>query len=268
MADFVSAKRVSPPPRAAQDAAQARRRAGDRAPAGARGRAHARLRASIRTTAPRRGLPPGRRRPPTRPPPSVPQPSAPPTPPRPRCSDFAPFTDPRRNVGSLSDALAVRAVSGPDRDPLRTVGSGDAASTSSGCASIPTTARSTRSRPMLSATELANAKLYWQGIWRAGGIEADRARRLAQPGRRARLGPRRLHRRHLSAGQPADRPPRPPPTDEILVIPTQTPLAAAEAAAIAAYWQAIWLADGDAGAAAGGARRARSPPSARRAPPS
>ena len=35
-------------------------------------------------------------------------------------------------------------------------------------------------------------------------------------------------------------------TDEILVIPTTTALIAAEATAISTYWQAVWLADGDA----------------------
>ena len=35
------------------------------------------------------------------------------------------------------------------------------------------------------------------------------------------------------------------PTDEILVIPTQTVPVGADAAAISAYWQAMWLADGD-----------------------
>ncbi len=36
-------------------------------------------------------------------------------------------------------------------------------------------------------------------------------------------------------------------TDEILVIPTTTPLSAADSAAISTYWQSVWLADGDAG---------------------
>src|SRR2546430_5135986 len=36
-------------------------------------------------------------------------------------------------------------------------------------------------------------------------------------------------------------------TDEILVIPTDTPLSAPEATAISNYWQSVWLADGDSG---------------------
>ena len=35
------------------------------------------------------------------------------------------------------------------------------------------------------------------------------------------------------------------PTDEILVIPTDTPLSATEASAISTYWQSVWLADDD-----------------------
>ena len=67
-----------------------------------------------------------------------------------------------------------------------------------------------------------------------------------QPGGRPRLGTRRLAGRQLSASQ-LPRPTKTNATDEILVIPTTTPLSAADAAAISTYWQSVWLADGDAG---------------------
>ena len=100
--------------------------------------------------------------------------------------------------------------------------------------------------PVLSASELANAKLYWEGIWAAGGIEAQQ-----------RAAWRSLVAAHGSARaswildnyQPVNigaQPVKAASTDEILVIPTTTPLAAAEATAISTYWQAIWLADSDA----------------------
>ncbi|MGN6274765.1 MAG: hypothetical protein ACTHNP_02395 [Solirubrobacterales bacterium] len=100
--------------------------------------------------------------------------------------------------------------------------------------------------PTLSTTELENAKRYWMGIWRAGGVEGDE-----------RAAWRDLVGAHGSgrAGfivdeyQPtnlAERPTKAQPQDEILVIPTQAPPAAKEAEAIAAYWQAAWLATDEA----------------------
>src|SRR4029077_8877485 len=96
----------------------------------------------------------------------------------------------------------------------------------------------------LSATELANAKQYWQGIWRAGGIEDDqraawRSLVAAHGSSRAGYIVDTYQPTNLPAPVKVNR------ADEILVIPTQTALVAAEATAISAYWQAVWLADGD-----------------------
>src|SRR5207302_4338460 len=96
----------------------------------------------------------------------------------------------------------------------------------------------------LSDPELANAKLFWQGIWRAGGIEADE--RAAWQGLVGAHGSGRaswIVDHYGPTNLPA--PEKAAASDEILVIPTQTPLGNAEAAAIFAYWQKIWLADGD-----------------------
>jgi hypothetical protein len=101
--------------------------------------------------------------------------------------------------------------------------------------------------PQLSASELDNAKRYWCAIWSAGGVEADQ--RAAW---RSLVSAHGNGRSNFIADtyQPlnlADQPSKVKPTDEILVIPTQTPLGTAEGAAISAYWRAVWLADGDAG---------------------
>ena len=83
-------------------------------------------------------------------------------------------------------------------------------------------------------------------------------RRLARPGDRPRLRARGVDRRSsTSPSNLAAKPTKPRPHDVILTIATDTPLAAAEAAAIAAFWRAVWLADGDAGADGRRARRAR-----------
>ena len=95
------------------------------------------------------------------------------------------------------------------------------------------------------ATELASAKLYWEGIWAAGGRE--RGERAAWRGLVAAHGTGRAswivdnYQPTNLAGEPA----KAAESDEILVIPTQTPLGAADAGAVGAYWQAVWVADGD-----------------------
>jgi hypothetical protein len=97
----------------------------------------------------------------------------------------------------------------------------------------------------LSDVEVANAKLYWQGIWRAGGVEADERaawRSLVAAHGSGRAG------YILDTYKPtnlAEKPLKANPSDELLMIGTQAPLPAGEAAAIGAYWQAIWVAGED-----------------------
>ena len=89
------------------------------------------------------------------------------------------------------------------------------------------------------------SRTYWMNIWRAGGVENDQRGAWSAwslrtvPG--APAGWLTTFSRRISP-----EPNKAVATDEILVIPTTTPLHAAEAAAISTYWQSVWLADGDA----------------------
>jgi hypothetical protein len=158
---------------------------------------------------------------------------------------FAEFTDPRHNVSRLSDGLPFALLPVRLETRFATIGSGDAVKTQLWVRIYPDDCWIDTFEPTLSATELANAQVYWQGMWRAGGIEADQRaawRSLVAAHGSGRAGyivdtyqPTNL------AAQPA----KAETTDEILVIPTQSPPAAPDAAAITAYWQANWLADGD-----------------------
>jgi hypothetical protein len=155
---------------------------------------------------------------------------------------FAPFTDPRRNVGQLSDKSPFLLL--PVRVETRFGRSGDQHQL--WVRIYPDDCSIDTFEPTLSETELANAKLYWQRIWSAGGVEEQE-----------RGAWRSLVASHGSGRalwiieqyQPANlgaKPVKADPSDEILVIPTQAAPPAADASAIAAYWQRIWLADGDA----------------------
>src|SRR5258707_356842 len=100
--------------------------------------------------------------------------------------------------------------------------------------------------PMLSESELTNIKAYWMNIFRAGAVENDQRGawsslvRAHGSGRAGWLVDQ-FEPLNLSAA-----PTKTDPSDEILVIPTNTPLSAAEATAISTYWHSVWLADGDA----------------------
>lgn len=153
---------------------------------------------------------------------------------------FAPFTDPRRFTAELGDSVPFALL--PVRLETRfvRVPAGDASRPQLWVRIYPDDCWIDTFEPMLAAAELANAKLYWQRIWRAGGIEADQ--RAAWSGLVVAHGSGRAGY-IVDTYQPVNEPAAPVKanaTDVILVIPTQAPLNAVEAAAITAYWQAVW----------------------------
>jgi hypothetical protein len=154
---------------------------------------------------------------------------------------FASFTDPRRNLGTLGDQSPFLLF--PVRIETRFVNASDAPQL--WVRIYPDDCSIDTFEDTFSATELANAKIFWQGMWRAGGIEADQ--RAAWRGLVAAHGSGRSAwiEDHYQPVNLATAPVKAAASDQILVIPTQTPLASAEAAAISAYWAALWLADGD-----------------------
>jgi hypothetical protein len=156
---------------------------------------------------------------------------------------FAGFTDPRQNVERLSADLPFLFL--PVRVETRFVTEGTPSRNELWVRIYPDDCSVDTFEATLSVTELVNAKLYWEGIWAAGGLEGGE--RAAWRGLVAGHGTGRASW-ILDNYQPtnmADKPAKAAASDEILVIPTQAPLGPAEASAIAAYWQAVWLADGD-----------------------
>jgi hypothetical protein len=160
-------------------------------------------------------------------------------------TQFEPFTDPRSNAERLSDAFPF--VLFPVRLETRFMTSivDDVARYQLWVRIFPDDCSIDTFEATLSATELANAKIYWQGIFRAGGIEADQRaawRSLVAAHGSSRAG------YIVDTYQPTNLPPpaKAAATDQILVISTQTPLIPTDATAISAYWKAVWIADGDA----------------------
>jgi hypothetical protein len=158
--------------------------------------------------------------------------------------EFSAFTDPRQNVGRLSDSAPFALFPVRLETRFKTVTIRDRTTHQLWVRIYPDDCSIDTFEEALSATELANAQQYWQGIWRAGGIEPDQRaawRNLVAAHGSGRAG------YIVDSYQPTN---LPAPTkahgsDEILVIATTTALAPAEAAAVSAYWQAVWLADGN-----------------------
>jgi hypothetical protein len=161
--------------------------------------------------------------------------------------DFARFLDPRANLPYWSAAWPIALL--PVRIETRFVTvPGDPPKPQLWLRIYPDDCWIDTFEPELSSSELDSVKRYWRAIWRAGGVDGDQ--RAAWRSLVAAVGNGRAN--YIADNyQPlnlADAPsPKVKSTDEILVIPTQTPLGATDSAAISAYWRAVWLADGDAG---------------------
>ena len=158
---------------------------------------------------------------------------------------FVEFSDPRRTIGRLPDRAPLALLPVRIETRFTTAQSGRETLRRLLVRIYPDDCSIDTFEPMLSTTEVANAKRYWMEIWRAGGIADDERaawRDLVAAHGSGRAG--FIVDNYTPTNLPA--PTRANAQDEILVIPTQTPLAAAEAAAISAYWEAVWLAADDA----------------------
>jgi hypothetical protein len=158
---------------------------------------------------------------------------------------FAPFTDPREHVTHFSDQLPFLLLPVRVETRFATLGASEAVLHQLWVRIYPDDCSIDTFEPTLSVTELTNAQRYWRAIWRAGGTEADE--RAAWRGLVAAHGSGRAGWivDHYQPTNLAQKPMKTAATDEILVIATQMPLSAPEAAPATTYWQAIWLANGD-----------------------
>lgn len=154
---------------------------------------------------------------------------------------FEGFTDPRRQLGQLSDdypillfplRLETRFKAGPAGKPQLWV------------RVYPDTCLIDTFEASLSEQEVANAQAFWARVWRAGGDEAlERAawRELVASYGSGRAG---WIVRQYTPNNPAGKPVKTDASDILLIVTASSPLPA-EAAT---YWEAAWKASG-AGAA-------------------
>jgi len=164
-------------------------------------------------------------------------------------ASFAQYSTPQQNVSQLSDSspfllLPVRMET-RFRTSTQQIPGAAAAQHELLVRIYPDDCSIDTFEPMLSTSELTNIKAYWMNIWRAGGVENDQRGAwsslvLAQGAGRAGWLADNFQPVNL-----ASEPHKISATDEILVVPTDTPLSAAESGVLSTYWQSIWLADDD-----------------------
>jgi hypothetical protein len=168
-------------------------------------------------------------------------------------SAFAGFRDPKRNVSLLKDdsPFLLFPVRIETRFRMTTPGGNEPAVAVAAARYellvriYPDDCSIDTFEPMLSQSELTNTKSYWMNIWRAGGVENDQRGAWSSLVSAHGSGRAGWLADNFQPANLAAEPKKTDATDEILVIPTDTPLSAAEAGAISTYWQSIWLADGD-----------------------
>src|SRR5215813_10710215 len=156
---------------------------------------------------------------------------------------FFKFTDPREQIKRLSDDLPFLMLPVRIETRFKTVTDSGRPRRQIWVRLYPDDCAIDSFEATLSESEVRAARLFWIEIWKAGGIE-DR-QRAAWRALAAEIGSGRAAWALQNYRPRTAEPVKADSEDIILVIVTDTPLVAAEEPTVAAFWKAIWLADGD-----------------------
>jgi hypothetical protein len=161
-------------------------------------------------------------------------------------SDFGLLADPAKEIGRLQSAFPILMMPVRLETRFRT----DLPKPQLWVRVYPDDCSIDTFEETLSENEIVNARLYWAGIWAAGGNEGER--RGAWRGLVASHGSGRAEwiRDHYQPVNAAQEPVK-DAGDFILVIATDAPPAQNERDALVDYWPLAWLAGEDAAAMAG-----------------
>src|SRR3954466_11965722 len=159
-------------------------------------------------------------------------------------AQFAEFSDPRRNIGRLSDTAPFllfpvrietrfKTITAPQRPGVVVLPPRHQL----WVRIFPDDCSVDTFEPTMSRGELANVKNYWMNVWRAGGVENDERgawRNLVAAHGSGRAGWLVDNYRPTAA---APRPVKVSTTEVILVAPATVLPIAADASALASYWR-------------------------------
>jgi hypothetical protein len=167
---------------------------------------------------------------------------------------FGPFMDPRTNLARLPDSHPILLLPVRMETRFKVVDDGeDEPRHQLWVRVFPDECSIDTFDDVLSQSEVIRARNYWSAVWRAGS-PANAA--MEDQVRKKRLGAWQKLMGHFNAGrahwvttehqpQNADSPPRHNASDQILVIPTDTPPSPADQQALEVYWEAAYRAAGD-----------------------
>jgi hypothetical protein len=161
-----------------------------------------------------------------------------------RIAAFAVFSDPRDNIGQLSDAIPILLL------PLRLETRFKQAANGGGgelwVRVFPDDIAVDTFDPRLSESEVTRARAYWSAIWQAGGQEAEA--RAAWGALMGEHGAGRAHwivQNYLPLNG-AEMPVHDPATPAVrLIIATDNPLIDPELADLVKFWTSLWRAGTD-----------------------
>lgn len=159
--------------------------------------------------------------------------------------NFARFTDPRQAIERMDDSIPILLMPVRLETRFKRLGNPDTGRDTSQLwvRIYPDDCWIDSFDPTLTETEVTNARAYWIGVWKAGGLEDQE--RGAWSVLVTSHGSGRANW-IVSQYKPANvgaKPTKPRAEDVILTIATETALAPAEVAAVAAFWREAWLAD-------------------------
>ncbi|MFO7679608.1 MAG: hypothetical protein R6X34_06110 [Chloroflexota bacterium] len=159
--------------------------------------------------------------------------------------EFQPFTDPREMISQFRDDLPILLLPLRLETRFKTITGADGSQRQQLWVRVfPDDCAIDSFEPILSEAEIFSAQIFWQGMWVAAGdvaLERGAWRGLVSShgaGRAAWIA------RAYLPENPAAAPAKANPSDIVLVVGSEETFSAAEQAALTAYWQAVWQANG------------------------
>src|SRR5262245_27492795 len=157
--------------------------------------------------------------------------------------DFFKFTDPREQIKLLSDDFPFLMLPVRIETRFKTVTTDGRPRRQIWARIYPDDCAIDSFVASLTESEVRAARRFWIEVWKAGRIEDQR--RAAWRALASEIGSGRAAWASQNYHPQTPEPIKAKSEDVILVVVTDTPLVAAEEPTVAAFWKAIWLADGD-----------------------
>jgi hypothetical protein len=162
-------------------------------------------------------------------------------------AEFSVFTDPRKAIENFDDGIPILMMPVRLETRFKTGGTIGAAGQAPQLwlRIYPDDCWIDTFDSVLTETEVANAKNYWIGIWKAGEVEPQERAAWKDLVESHGAGRAKWIVSEFKPLNLASKPTKPEAKDVRLTIPTETPLNAIEEPHVLDFWRDLWLADTD-----------------------